>query len=108
MPLLTLAVPAPAGLGTLSRFLLRLAAIAMQRLNSNLQGGRGHCLDHQVSYIGIGAGAAFFARRVFRFAALRLPALRFVFRAAPRAPALRTVRFFARFFVFFFLAVIGM
>ncbi|MGD0189199.1 MAG: hypothetical protein ABSD74_00505 [Rhizomicrobium sp.] len=31
----------------------------------------------------------------------------FVFRAAGFAPALRTVRFFAR-FVFFFFAVIGM
>jgi hypothetical protein len=68
-------------------------------------------------YIGISGAAAFFARLVLRFAAFRL-AFRFVFaffaffvflvfRAADFAPALRTVRFFAR-FVFFFFAVIGM
>jgi hypothetical protein len=79
----------------------------------HLQGDRGHSLEHQLPYIGIAAAAAFFVRFVFRFAAFRL-ALRFVFvfRAGPRAPALRTVRFatrfFARFLVFLFFAVIGM
>jgi hypothetical protein len=84
---------------------------------SQLLRDRGHRLEHQSPYIGITGAATFFARFVFRFAALRL-ALRFVFvflaflaffvfRAAPFAATLRTARFFARFFVFFF-AVIGM
>jgi hypothetical protein len=65
-------------------------------------------------YIAAGAGAAFFARRVFRRVAFFAP-LRFVFLAAPRAPAaLRTARFFPFVFVFAFVlrlaffAVIGM
>lgn len=64
------------------------------------------------------AGAAFFARFVFRFAAGFFAALRpVVFLAAPRAPALRTVRFafvfaaglaFALVLRFAFFAVTGM
>jgi hypothetical protein len=87
---------------------LGLTATALPVRSSHLQSDRGHCLDHQLPYIGISGAATFFARRVFRLAVFRLAAFRFVLRAAPRAPALRTVRFFARFFVFFFLAVIGM
>lgn len=58
------------------------------------------------SYIAAGAAAAFFARflRCVFFAPLRR-----VFLAAPRAPALRTVRFFFPFDLRLdFLAVIGM
>ncbi|HEY5048738.1 MAG TPA: hypothetical protein VII49_12040 [Rhizomicrobium sp.] len=97
---------------------MRLAATATRMRILHLQGDRGHCLEHQPAYIAISGAEAFFVRRVFRFAVFRLAALRFVlvFRAAPLAPALRTVRFtarfavrfFARFLVFFFLAVIGM
>jgi hypothetical protein len=68
-----------------------------------------------VPYISAGAGAAFFARFVFRFAAgfFATAFRRVVLRAAPRAPALRTVRFtgaLALLFVFrfVFFAVIGM
>jgi hypothetical protein len=58
-------------------------------------------------YIAAGAAAAFFVRRVFRRAFFA--PLRRVFLAAPRAPALRTVRFFLPFdFRFDFFAVIGM
>jgi hypothetical protein len=62
-----------------------------------------------MSYIAAGAGAAFFTRRrALRFAGF-FAALRRVFLAAPRAPALRTVRFLAFTFLFdFFFAVIGM
>lgn len=110
MPLLLLAAPVQTetGFGTFVH-LVRPAATTKSWLNSSPLSDRGHSLEHLLPYIGIAAGAAFFARRVFRFAAFRLPAFRFfVLRAAPRAPALRTVRFFARFFDFFFLAVIGM
>jgi hypothetical protein len=58
------------------------------------------------SYIAAGAAAAFFARflRCDFFAPLR-----FVFLAAPRAPVLRTVRFFPFFALrLCFFAVIGM
>jgi len=59
------------------------------------------------SYIAAGA-AAFLERRVFRRAGFFAP-LRFVFLAAPRAPTLRTVRFFFPFdFRLDFFAVIGM
>jgi hypothetical protein len=85
---------------------------------SQLLGDRGHRLEHLLPYIGISGAAAFFARLDFRFAALRFVfvffaflaflAFFFVFRAAPFAATLRTARFFARFFVFFFFAVIGM
>jgi hypothetical protein len=66
-----------------------------------------------MSYIAAGAGAAFFTRRALRFAGF-FAALRWVFLAAPFAPALRTVRFLAFAFVFVFVfrlaffAVIGM
>jgi hypothetical protein len=112
-PLLLSAAPAAlcAGGGTCVLFLLRLAATALRMQRMQLQGDRGHCLEHRLPYIGISVWVAFFARLVFRFAVFFL-ALRFVFvfRAGPRAPALRTTRFlvFARFFVFFFFAVIGM
>jgi hypothetical protein len=60
------------------------------------------------SYIAAGAAAAFFERRDFRRVAFFAP-LRFVFLAAPRAPALRTVRFFLPFDLRLdFFAVIGM
>jgi len=61
------------------------------------------------AYIAAGAGAAFFERRVFRRAVFFAP-LRRVFLAAPRAPALRTVRFLAFPFAFRFdfFALIGM
>ena len=70
-------------------------------------GGRGLSPDHQVSYIAAGAAAAFFVRRVFRFADFFAP-LRRVFLAAPLAPALRTVRFLPFDFRLDFFAVIGM
>jgi hypothetical protein len=61
-----------------------------------------------MSYIAAGAAAAFFERRVFRRAVFFAP-LRRVFLAAPRAPTLRTVRFFFVFaFRLDFFAVIGM
>jgi hypothetical protein len=95
--------------GTYVLFVLGLTATALRERDWHLQSGRGHCLDHLLPYIGISGAEAFFARRaVFRFAVFRLAVFRFVLRAGPRAPALRTVRFFARFFVFFFFAVIGM
>jgi hypothetical protein len=61
-------------------------------------------------YIAAGAAAAFFERRVFRRAVFFFAALRpRVFLAAPRAPTLRTVRFFFPLaFRFDFFAVIGM
>jgi hypothetical protein len=81
--------------------------------NLHVQRDRGHRLEHQSAYIAISGAAAFFARLVLRFAVFRFAAfffaLRFfVLRAGAFAPALRTTRFFARFFVFFFFAVIGM
>jgi hypothetical protein len=84
-------------------------AAASWRLLSLAPASRGLSLDHQVSYIAAGAGAAFFTRRALRFAGF-FAALRRVFLAAPRAPALRTVRFlaFAFAFRFDFFAVIGM
>jgi hypothetical protein len=59
------------------------------------------------------AGAAFFARFAFRFAGFLAAVLRVVFLAAPRAPALRTVRFAFTFVLalvlrFAFFAVTGM
>jgi hypothetical protein len=61
-------------------------------------------------YVAGAAGAAFFARFVFRFAGFLAALLRcVVFLAAPRAPALRTVRLaFALVFRFVFFAVTGM
>jgi hypothetical protein len=89
---------------------LGLTATALLERDWHLQSDRGHCLDHPLPYIGISGAATFFVRRALRFAGFRLAAFRFVLRAGPRAPALRTVRFFARFFVlvFFFFEVIGM
>ncbi|MGH6887608.1 MAG: hypothetical protein ACREHF_00145 [Rhizomicrobium sp.] len=82
-----------------------VAGQAPQRPSNN----RGLSLDHEVPYIAAGAGAAFFARRAFRFAGFFAALRRVVFLAAPRAPALRTVRFFlAPPFRLDFLAVIGM
>lgn len=118
-----LAAPVGGGAGvTLRRMGLgahlsvRQAAIIRRMQMRHSRRDRGHCLEHRLPYIAISGAADFFARLVFRFAVFRFPALRFVlvFRAAPLAPALRTVRFFARFFVFafafvfFFFAVIGM
>jgi hypothetical protein len=65
---------------------------------------------HRLPYIA-SAGAAFFERRTFRFAAFFRPAVfRPAFRRVVFFAALRTVRFFAalRLDGFFFLAVIGM
>lgn len=62
-------------------------------------------------YIISAAGAAFFARFVFRLAGFFAALRPVVFLAAPRAPALRTVRFafaFVAFFRFVFFAVTGM
>jgi len=70
----------------------------------NRRTDRGPAFD-QVRYIAAGAAAAFFVRRVFRRAFFA--PLRRVFLAAPRAPTLRTVRFFFA-FDFRFFAVIGM
>jgi hypothetical protein len=93
--------------GTFVLFISGLTATTLLECVWHLQSDRGHC-HRQSPYIGISGAATFFARRVFRLAVFRLAAFRFVLRAAPLAPALRTVRFLARFFVFFFLAVIGM
>ncbi|HEY3777586.1 MAG TPA: hypothetical protein VGL35_05970 [Rhizomicrobium sp.] len=84
-------------------------AAAARPAHSRPSGDRGLSLDHEVPYIAAGAAAAFFDRRVFRFAVFLAALRRVVFLAAPRAPALRTVRFFlvAAFFLDFF-AVIGM
>jgi hypothetical protein len=88
-----------------------MGSAAARALAFTMPASRGLSLDHQVSYIAAGAGAAFFARRALRFAGF-FAALRRVFLAAPLAPALRTVRFLAFAFVFVFrfafFAVIGM
>ena len=86
-----------------------MGSAAARALAFTMPASRGLSLDHQVSYIAAGAGAAFFARRALRFAGF-FAALRRVFLAAPLAPALRTVRFLAFAFVFrfAFFAVIGM
>jgi len=88
---------------------LRGLAAAAGITLAHLPGSRGLSLEHQVPYIAAGEGAAFFARRVFRFAVFFFATLRRVFLAAPRAPTLRTVRFFLAFvFRLVFFAVIGM
>ncbi|MGH6877316.1 MAG: hypothetical protein ACREHV_08055 [Rhizomicrobium sp.] len=86
-------------------------AAAARRMLTHAPGNRGLSLDHQVPYIAAGAAAAFLVRRVFRLWVFFAAALRrVVFLAAPRAPALRTVRFLALVLVFrlAFFAVIGM
>jgi hypothetical protein len=84
-------------------------AAAIRRASQRQSDNRGLSLDHEVPYIAAGAGAAFFARRAFRFAGFFAALRRVVFLAAPRAPTLRTVRFFLpAAFRLDFLAVIGM